>query len=71
MEQARAAWEEYVRFAEASPTIADAQLGRARIQAIDIVNEQEQAYVNVRQRIADREEERRRGAEQPRGRRAR
>lgn len=66
IEDARTAWLEFTRFADAHPTVADASVGRARIQAIDIMNEQELAYVEVRQRIAEREEERRREAEQPR-----
>lgn len=72
VEEARAAWQEYARFADANPTVADPQLGRARVSAIDLMNEQEQAYVQVRQRIAEREVERRREAEEaarPRGRR--
>ena len=69
VEEARAAWQAYSTFADANPTVADSQLGRARVQAIDLMNEQEQAYVQVRQRIADREEELRREAEQPRQRR--
>jgi len=71
IEEARAAWQAYSSFADANPTVSDAQLGRARVQAIDLMNEQEQAYVQVRRRIAEREEERRREAEQPRQRRRR
>lgn len=71
VEDARAAWQAYARFADANPTVADAQLGRARIQAIDLMNEQEHAYGAVRQRIAEREEERRREAEEPPRRRRR
>ncbi|HEY8430067.1 MAG TPA: hypothetical protein VIL20_16910 [Sandaracinaceae bacterium] len=67
IEEARAAWQAYVSFAERNAAIADPQLGLARITAIDRMNEQEQAYVAVRQRIAEREEERRR--EEARGRR--
>jgi tetratricopeptide (TPR) repeat protein len=58
VEDARTAWQEYSRFADANQTVADPQLGRARIQAIDMMNEQEQVYVQVRQRIAEREQER-------------
>lgn len=64
-EQARAAWQEYTRFADANTSVADPSIGRARVQAIDIMNEQEQAYVAVRQRIAEREEERRREQNTP------
>ncbi len=60
IEEARAAWQEYTRFADANQAVADPQLGRARVQAIDIMNEQEQVYAGVRQRIAEREEERQR-----------
>ncbi len=56
IEDARTAWQAYSQFADTAPTQADPQLGRARVQAIDIMNEQEHAYVDVRQRIADREE---------------
>ncbi len=72
VEEARTAWQAYASFADGNPTVADPQLGRARVSAIDLMNEQEQAYVQVRQRIAEREEERRREAEEaarPRGRR--
>jgi tetratricopeptide (TPR) repeat protein len=64
VEDARTAWQEYARFADTNPTVADPQLGRARVSAIDIMNEQETAYVNVRQRIAEREQERAREAEE-------
>ncbi len=64
VEDARNAWQEYARFADTNPTVADPQLGRARVQAIDIMNEQETAYVNVRQRIAEREQEREREAQE-------
>ena len=55
LEEAAAAWQEYVRFADANSTVAHPQLGRARIQAINIVVEQEAAYATVRERIAERE----------------
>lgn len=55
VEEAREAWQEYTRFADAHPTIARPQLGRARLQAIDMMNEQEQVYFGVRERIAERE----------------
>lgn len=60
IEEARTAWQEYTRFADSHSTVAETSVGRARVQAIDVMNEQEQVYVNVRQRIAEREEERRR-----------
>jgi tetratricopeptide (TPR) repeat protein len=58
LDAARAAWMEHVRFAEAHLDVADPQVGRARVQAIDIASEQETAYVEVRRRIAEREAER-------------
>lgn len=64
IEDARTAWQAYSSFADANPTLADPQLGRARVQAIDMMNEQENAYVAVRQRIAEREDERRREAQE-------
>lgn len=57
LEDARTAWQAYARFADANPRLASGELARARIQAIDIMNEQERAYVEVRQRIAERERE--------------
>lgn len=58
IEEARTAWQEYVRFAESASAVTFPLLGRARIQAIDVMNEQEQAYIRVRERIAARERER-------------
>ncbi len=53
---ARTAWLEYVRYADgAAGSIANGQFGRDRVTAIDVVTEQEHVYVEVRQRIADRE----------------
>jgi tetratricopeptide (TPR) repeat protein len=60
IEEARTAWQEYTRFADGHSQVSDTAVGRARVQAIDVMNEQEQVYVTVRQRIAEREEERRR-----------
>ncbi|MEM9192807.1 MAG: hypothetical protein AAGF12_26770 [Myxococcota bacterium] len=57
LEQAREAWQEYQRFADGHQMAADIEMGRARIQRIDMVLEQERVYVDVRQRIADRERE--------------
>ncbi len=57
LEEARTAWQAYVRFADTNAAVTRPQLGRARIQAIDIMVEQERAYVSVRQRIAERERE--------------
>lgn len=57
LEDAREAWQAYVSFADAHTTVSFPQLGRARIQAIDILTEQETAYVQVRERIAERERE--------------
>jgi hypothetical protein len=55
---ARAAWQEYVRFADSATAHAIPQVGRARITAIDQVVELERAMVEVRQRIAEREAQR-------------
>jgi len=57
LEQARRAWNDYSRFADANRSVSSPELARARIQAIDQVMEQEQAYVAVRERIAERERE--------------
>lgn len=62
LEDARTAWQAYVRFADSATSHATPQVGRARIQAIDVVTEQERVYVEVRARIAAREEERRAAA---------
>ncbi len=56
-EDARAAWQAYVQFADANAAVAHPQLGRARIQAVDMMAEQERAYVAVRERIEARERE--------------
>ena len=59
---ARTAFQVYVTFAEAhggSPTFPAS--GRSRIQTIDRVDELDQAYREVRERIAARERENRRG----------
>lgn len=52
---ARTAWLEYVRFADGATGVASSQIGRERVTAIDVVSEQEHVYVEVRQRIAERE----------------
>jgi tetratricopeptide (TPR) repeat protein len=57
LEETRNAWQEYVRFADANQAVTFPQLGRARVQAVNIVTEQEAAYVAVRERIAARERE--------------
>lgn len=57
LEDARTAWQAYVRFADSNAAVTLPQMGRARIQAIDIMVEQERAYGSVRQRIAERERE--------------
>lgn len=60
--EALAAWQEWVAFAEAHPTVANPAVGRARIQAIRARNEREQFDAQVRARI---EERRRRNAQPP------
>ena len=48
---AREAWIAYVRFAESHPDVPSAEVARARIQALDLVAEQDAAYPEVRRRI--------------------
>ena len=72
LEEARTAWQEYVRFADSNATVTFPQMGRARVSAIDQVLEQENAYQRVRERIAERERENAResgGGNRRRGRR--
>lgn len=54
-QDARNAWQEYVRFADTSAGAADGRIGRARIEAIDAWVALEQRMVEVRARIAERE----------------
>jgi len=54
-DDARTAWNEYLHFAEGHSDVANADYARARIQAIDVVAEQDNAYADVRERIAQRE----------------
>ncbi len=56
---ALSAWNEFVVFAEAHPTVANATIGRTRVQAIQARDERERSDAQVRQRI---EERRRRNA---------
>jgi tetratricopeptide (TPR) repeat protein len=55
LEDARTAWQEYVRFADGAAHVAHPEIGRARITAIDQVVELERVTAEVRQRIAERE----------------
>ncbi|HHH28192.1 MAG TPA: hypothetical protein ENK57_07585 [Polyangiaceae bacterium] len=57
LQQARAAWNAYVQFADANAAVSHPQMGRARAHAIDAMLEQERAFVSVRERIAARERE--------------
>ena len=57
IDAARTAWNEAASFADANRAVANPEIARARIQAIDTVTEQERAYVAVRERIAARERE--------------
>jgi hypothetical protein len=57
LEAAREAWSNYVTFADAHRTVSNPEVGRARLQAIDAQMQQAGAYVEVRQRIAEREAE--------------
>lgn len=56
-DDAKSAWNEYLHFAEAHTDVANADFARARLQAIDVVAEQDNAYADVRERIAQRERE--------------
>ncbi len=55
MQDARNAWQEYVRFADTSGGLADGRIGRTRIEVIDAWIALEQRMVEVRARIAERE----------------
>lgn len=55
LNDARTAWLEYARFADGASGVAPPGIGRERVTAIDVVTEQEHAYVEVRARIAERE----------------
>lgn len=57
LEDVRTAWQEYVSFADANVAVTFPQMGRARVSAVNLVIEQENAYVAVRERIAARERE--------------
>lgn len=52
---ARSAWQEYVRFADASGGLADPRVGRTRTDVIDAWVALEQRMTEVRARIAERE----------------
>lgn len=54
---AREAWSQLLAFAQGNPGVIAADLPRARITAIDRASEQERVYIEVRQRIAAREQE--------------
>jgi tetratricopeptide (TPR) repeat protein len=59
---ARTAFQAYVSFAESHGSVTTyPAVGRARVQAIDRVDELDQAYREVRERIAARERENSRG----------
>jgi tetratricopeptide (TPR) repeat protein len=57
LEAAREAWQTYVEFADANRTVANPEIGRERINAIDAQRQQAAEYVSVRERIAAREAE--------------
>lgn len=60
--EALTAWQEWVVFADAHPTVANPAIGRARVQAIQARDERERTESQVRARI---EERRRRNAQNP------
>jgi hypothetical protein len=55
--EARAAWAEYLVFANANSEVAFPALANARIQALDTVRELDETYADVRERIAIRARE--------------
>jgi tetratricopeptide (TPR) repeat protein len=55
--EARAAWAEYLRFANANSEVAFPALANARIQALDTMRELDETYADVRERIAIRARE--------------
>lgn len=54
-QDARNAWQEYVRFADTSAGAVDGRIGRTRTEVIDAWVSLEQRMVEVRARIAERE----------------
>ena len=54
-QDARNAWQEYIRFADTSGGLADGRIGRTRTEVIDAWVALEQRMVEVRARIAERE----------------
>lgn len=56
LEAAREGWRDVLRFAESNARLVNPQIARARLTAIDQALEQERVYVDVRQRIAAREQ---------------
>lgn len=67
LEAARDAWTQFVQFADGSRQYASPETGRARMQALDAQREQATAYVEVRQRIEERERENARNPPRPQG----
>ena len=55
LEAAREAWQTYVEFADGHRNVSNPEIGRERINAIDAQMQQAGAYVEVRERIAERE----------------
>jgi tetratricopeptide (TPR) repeat protein len=51
-DEAKAAWQAYLEYAQKHADVAFAASGTARIQALDAMMTQEKAYVAVRERIA-------------------
>lgn len=60
--EALSAWQEWISFADAHPTVVNPAIGRARLSAIQARDERERADSQVRARI---EERRRRNAQNP------
>jgi cytochrome c-type biogenesis protein CcmH/NrfG len=64
--EARDAWTRMAQFADAHRAVANPEIARARIQAINAALDRRDAYVAVRQRIAAREAENARDARRQR-----
>lgn len=59
--EAATAWQDYIGFAEANPSVASAANGRARLQAIRQREEVERQAATVRARIEERQRQNARG----------
>jgi tetratricopeptide (TPR) repeat protein len=55
--EARQVWTELAAFADGHREVANPEIARARIEAVDAVTQLAQSYIAVRERIAERERE--------------